>query len=140
MASAFNKNPGKQAFGVFKESDTAGDYIFNKKAKTTFCPKDNCVPCNNFPSQSNLLLAKKVSYNKKLINTSNLDINLITELNLKDVNIFQTFDMSSSPYYYYNIDPSGKLFGNTICGTNNFMNYLEYNPKYNNKNNGTNIL
>ena len=133
MARAFNTNSGKPAFGVLKEPNTAGDYIYNKKAKTTFCPQENCVPCNNFPTQGNLLLAKKNSYNKKLINTSNLDINLITELNLKNVNMFQIFDMSFSPYYYYDIDPSGQLFGNTLCGTNNFMNYLEYMPQYNNK-------
>jgi hypothetical protein len=30
---------------------------------------------------------------------------------------------STTPYLDYRIDPSGKLFGNTICGLNNFINY-----------------
>jgi len=57
---------------------------------------------------------------------------LITKLNLMDVNVVQPVDMSmnSIPYLYYNIDPSGQLFGNTVCGINNFLNYLEYNPPY----------
>ena len=28
------------------------------------------------------------------------------------------------PYLKYNIDPSGNLFGNTVCGINNFENYV----------------
>ena len=29
------------------------------------------------------------------------------------------------PYLTYDVDPSGNLFGNTICGINNFVNYME---------------
>ena len=131
MANAFNTNSARSTFGVFKESQTAGDYVFKKKTKTTFCRPNKCVSCNSFNTQSNLLLSKNYnSLNHQFINTANLNVNLITELNLTGVNAFQTFDMSSSPYYYYNIDPSGQLFGNTICGANNFLNYLEYNPPY----------
>jgi hypothetical protein len=128
MSRAFNTNSARPTFGVFKEPQTTGDYIFNKKVKTTFCPRNNSISCKSFNTQGNLLLTKHIGY--KLINTANLNINLITELNLKDVNVFQTVDMNSQPYFYYNIDPSGQLFGNTICGTNNFLNYLEYNPPH----------
>ena len=34
------------------------------------------------------------------------------------------------PYLEYTIDPSGNLFGNTVCGTDNFQNYLVFNPPY----------
>jgi hypothetical protein len=33
----------------------------------------------------------------------------------------------TEPFYSTNtIDPIGELFGNTSCGTNNFINYMEY--------------
>jgi hypothetical protein len=137
MARSFNTNSGRSAFGVFKEPNTSGDYVLNKKSKSTFCSRNKRICCNTFSDQSNLLSAKKLNtVNYKLINTSDLDINLITELNLKDVNVFQTFGMSSEPFFYYNIDPSGQLFGNTTCGINNFLHYSEYTPPYNNPNPG----
>ena len=127
--NALNTTSAKATFGVFKEPQTTGDYIINKKINTVFCPTKKCIPCKSFNSQGNLLLTKNIPY--KSINTANLNINLITELNLKNVNVLQTYDMSSNPYFYYDIDPSGQLFGNTVCGTNNFLNYLEYNPPFN---------
>jgi hypothetical protein len=62
------------------------------------------------------------------VDPTNLNINLITKLNLIDVNVIQPVDISSNeyPFLQYNIDPSGELFGNTTCGINNFLNYLEY--------------
>ena len=39
-------------------------------------------------------------------------------------------DTTSISYLDYTIDPSGNLFGNTVCGTNNFQNYLVFNPPY----------
>ena len=58
------------------------------------------------------------------------------KLNLSDVPIIidtsgnypAYLDVTSIPYLDYTIDPSGNLFGNTICGTNNFQNYLQLNP------------
>ena len=37
---------------------------------------------------------------------------------------------STVSYADYTIDPCGNLFGNTLCGTNNYRNYLVYNPPY----------
>jgi hypothetical protein len=34
------------------------------------------------------------------------------------------------PYVNYNIDPCGSLFGNSICGINNYQNFVVYNPPY----------
>ena len=37
----------------------------------------------------------------------------------------------TNPFYFmHTIDPVGELFGNSSCGTNNFVNYMVYNPKY----------
>ena len=45
-------------------------------------------------------------------------------------------DVTVKPYIYYTIDPSGNLFGNTICGTDNFQQYLLFNPPYETTNPG----
>ena len=40
------------------------------------------------------------------------------------------------PFLDYNIDPSGNLFGNTICGINNWEKYMVYDASYNTLNPG----
>jgi hypothetical protein len=69
-------------------------------------------------------------------NTANLNINLVTVLDLSGVPVIQQndpyavpaqLDVTSTPYLDYIIDPCGNLFGNTICGTNNYQNYLKFN-------------
>jgi hypothetical protein len=108
--------PAQPTFGLFYEPQDAGEYILNKKAKTSICGLNVCA--TQVKSQSNLLLLKKskyLNYYKGInnINTTNLNMNLITKLNLTDVNVLQPVDMSLNviPYKYYTIDPSGELFG-----------------------------
>lgn len=146
MAHSFNSNSGKKTFGVFAEPMNASEYIYNKKARATFCVANDCVPSVKVGSESNLLLFKRsnklsfYSYENN-INKTNLNINLISKLDLLDVPVIEdlsgniipaTIDNNSLPYLRYNIDPSGNLFGNTICGINNFVNYMVYNPASNN--------
>ena len=143
MAHSFKSSSGKKTFGVFLEPLNQGDYIYNKKAKTTYCVANNCVPSVKVGSESNYLLFKRsnkltISPCLNSVNKANLYINLITKLNLENVPVIQ--DMSNNqipstinenipnPYLVYNVDPSGNLFGNTICGINNFVNYMVYNP------------
>jgi hypothetical protein len=137
MAHSFKSNSGYKTFGVFAEPLNAGEYIYNKKAKATYCASKNCT---TGISESNLLLLKrsnKLTYFpcKNEINKANLNINLITELNLEGVPVIADFSgnivpttisTSVTPYLTYNIDPSGNLFGNTICGINNYVNYMQY--------------
>jgi hypothetical protein len=77
---------------------------------------------------------------KNVINKANLNINLITELDLTGVPVVA--DMSGNgvpvaitnnaiPYLDYNIDPCGNLFGNSVCGINNFTGYIKYDAPYN---------
>jgi hypothetical protein len=70
---------------------------------------------------------------------------LVTKLNLTGVPVIQNnnngdvptnLDKTSIPYLDYTIDPSGNLFVNTICGANNFQNYLQFNSPYTTKNPG----
>jgi hypothetical protein len=116
MARPFsNSSSANKAFGVFLESKDAGDYIHKKKLKSAYkifdCPYQNAI------------------------NNGNLNINLISKLELTNVPVIQDFftgdapttiTTSSVPFMDYNIDPSGNLFGNTTCGINNFEKYLVY--------------
>lgn len=137
MAQSFKNNSGKSAFGVFSESQNAGEYIYNKKVKNILC---NTIAKTN--NQSELLLLKKsqlLKYDPLLIlsNKTNLNINLITKLNLLNIPVIQNIQtqktptnitIDSIPYLNYNIDPKGYLFGNSICGINNYTKYMIYNP------------
>lgn len=140
MAHSFKTNSGKTAFGVFKESQDAGEYINNKKAKASYCFATGCTTNIKVGSQSNKLLFdlanKLIAYPcTNSIDKTNLYINLITKLDLKGVSVVADFsgnvvpttiNASANPYLRYNIDPSGNLFGNTVCGFNNYVNYMVY--------------
>ena len=151
MANSLKGSSGKKAFGVFSESQNAGDYILNKKARATYCVANKCVPSVKVGTQSNLLLfntANKLSLYpcKNTINRANLYINLITKLDLSgnipviedfySKEVPSTIDTDVIPYLVYNIDPSGNLFGNTTCGAYNYTNYMVYNPPYQTTNPG----
>ena len=117
MARPFKQYMGKNTFGVVRESQEAGEYTLKKKF----------FYCCDY---------EKCDYGKSY-NTANLNINLVTKLNLADVPVIQQngipsttpayFNATAPPYLAYTIDPCGNLFGNTICDTNNYQNYLEVN-------------
>ena len=150
MAHSFKTNPGRNAFGVFKESQNAGDYIRNKTATTTFCNPNICVPSRTVNTESNLLLLRRsnrLTFYKDgydSFNKLDLNMNLITKLDLSEVPVIQSnitpfevpVDISANvvPYTNYLIDPSGLLFGNTTCGLNNYLDYVVYNPPYTTEN------
>jgi hypothetical protein len=140
----FKPYMGKNTFGVFKESQESGEYTLKKKALASFCPPNICVPSRTVITQSNRLLlrqANSIYYSvcKDQYNTSNLNINLVSSLDLSAVPVIQQNDPyavpailseTAIPYLDYTIDPSGNLFGNTICGLDNYQNYLRFNPPY----------
>ena len=140
----FNQYMGKNTFGVLKEPQDAGQYILNKTASTSFCIPNVCVPSRTLASQSSRLIlrrANKIYFSRchDPYNTANLNINLVTVLDLSGVPVVQnninndvptSLDVTSIPFLSYTIDPSGNLFGNTICGADNFQNYLKFNPPY----------
>lgn len=150
MSRPFKPYMGKNTFGVLKESQEAGQYVLNKKALSSFCPPKICIPSRTVVTQSNRLLlreANRIYYSRcrNPYNIANLNINLVTTLDLSGVPIIQqnnpyaipgNLDVTSIPYLDYKIDPSGNLFGNTICGTDNFQNYLRFNPPYTTTNPG----
>jgi len=147
----FKPYMGKNTFGVLKESQDAGQYILNKTATTSFCSPNVCVAGKTVASQSSRLILRKANkiYFRACqdpYNTANLNINLVTKLNLTGVPVIQenaapynvptTLDVTVAPYLNYTIDPSGNLFGNTVCGEENFQNYLQFNPPYTTANPG----
>ena len=146
----FNPYMGKNTFGVLKEPQDAGQYTLNKTAAASFCSPDLCVPSKTVTTQSRRLILRKAnkiyfSRCQDPYNTANLNINLVTVLDLSGVPVIQnninndvptSLVVPTTPYLNYTIDPSGNLFGNTVCGTDNFQNYLVFNPPYTTANPG----
>ena len=148
MAHSFNNYSAKPAFGSNKEANDAGDYILKKKARATFCKSSTCPPRYNFNTQGDLNLLRTAKYLDSVkcklpFGKNNLNINLVTKLDLTDVCVIEDASGNVCPtniiydeipdfYNRYIIDPNGNLFGNTQCGISNFLNYLVYNPHYNN--------
>ena len=138
----FANSPAKPAFAQFNESQTAGDYINDKKIKYTFCNQSICHPNKNVYSESNLLMLRRAnnlafypcinSFDK-----TQLYVNLYTELKLNPtIPVVTNMQTNTSPaiinptlvpYLTYNIDANGNLFGNSVCGIDNYLNYLVYN-------------
>lgn len=143
MSRPFSNNSAKSCFAQIKECERASAYTQEKKTKYTFCQPNICHPNKNVYSQSNLLLLREANsltfYPYRQFDKTELYINLYTKLDLSDLsdntpvisdlsgNTFPvTIDTSVTPYLKYNIDPSGVLFGNNICGINNYINYITY--------------
>ena len=143
MHSSVKINNGKCTFGVFKEPLNAGDFILNKKAKTTFCSNVTCNQSSRtLNTQSNKLLFKQANYLNscvcaKYFNTANLNVNLLTTLDLTNISVISSnnspyasptpITTTTTPYLDYQIDPSGNLFGNTNCGLLNYETDLVFN-------------
>jgi hypothetical protein len=155
MAFAFKTPPARPAFGVYNEPLFAGEYILNKKARATFCNSNRCPGGPVVASQGELLLLNNAKYLDSYcsnipFNKTNLNINLITTLNLSGCCTVQSNPPLPTPptcsvtipppnnanppfYLTYTIDPNGCLFGETVCGANNYLQKMVYNPPpYNN--------
>jgi len=153
MAHSFKSSTGGKTFKVFAESSSSGVYTYNKKARASYCIKNKCPINVNVGSQGNRILfnnAFLLNANKsKCIRTLGYDntelyINLISKLDLSG-NLPIVTDLSGQahpvsidasnnplpPYLTYDIDPSGVLFGDTICGINNFVRFMVYDVSYN---------
>ena len=147
MASTFTTNSGFKTFGVFKESQSTTDYTLNKKAKTTFCKANVCVPNKSVGSQGQLELLRRANNLEYYdcddsFDKTNLNVNLITKLDLTDVCVIQNKatppvcptpltpppPLTPDDISVVTIDPYGSLFGNDVCGINNFTRYMVYNP------------
>ena len=129
---------GRQAFGQLSANRNASDYISNKKAQATFCNSKICLPKTPTTNQSDYLLLKNANNirystptNPQGENKNNLASGLTTTIDLLNVRVIQNnagesptpISTSSIPYLTYVIDPSGVMFGNTICGLNDINDF-----------------
>jgi hypothetical protein len=146
--SYYKRGSANKCFATFTQNQTAGDYIYNKKAKASFCyPNINnsCVSIKNVNSENNFLLFKTANTLQtqsplSTINNTDLYINLITTMNLSGVTVIEDLSGNTIPVpiypntdqnqinLNYNIDPCGNLFGNRLCGEiDPYKNYMVYN-------------
>ena len=130
-----------RTFGTAKQIKNSGQYVIDKKATTIFCDKNNCFTSIADQGCYDLLNLSKLLNRPVKYNYNNLDINLVTKLNLAGVPVIKKNSTGACPtsieapanpssetddyrYTTYTIDPSGNLFGNTECGLANWENYL----------------
>lgn len=144
MSRPIAKYPANPAFGKLNEPLNASEYIRYKKTKYSFCAPNICHPNKNVYSQSNLMDLKTANklafYPCGNFDTNQLYSNLYSTMDLNG-NVLVIANMIGRTYpapisetlpafLTYYVDLSGNLFGNTVCGTNNYENYLVYNYPY----------
>ena len=152
MSSPFKSINVSSAFARANESKDAGSYISNKKIISSFCKPNICHPNKNVYSESNLLALRKANslffYPNDSFDKTQLYSNLYTIMDLS-YNFPIISDLSGGypvtinpntpivnpstiPFTNYIIDPNGYLFGQNLCGINNYRDYLKYNTNCNN--------
>ena len=157
ISNFYNDGNGNSTFGKVKPIYFASDYITDKKAKILYNINYNNKINGILNNQRNLLnlkraqLIREVDMCKSLpsFDTTNLESGLYSTEDLTDVNVItKVLDASNCPiysgslldptiinsnpfYYNYNIDKCGYLFGNNICGIENYTNFKKINKPIN---------
>lgn len=148
MAFAFKTLPARPAFGTYTSTLDAGEYILMKRARAAVCNSQMCPGKPVVSTQgelSTLNQAKRLDAHCFIVpfNKRNLNINLITTLDLSGCCIIQTIpaspnlpvcpanvpqpaDITNLFYVDFTIDPYGCLFGETLCNANNYLKRLRY--------------
>ena len=138
MAHAYTIYPAKPAFGNFVKHLSYADVLANKRANHIYY---NCKRINRAKSQSDLIAIRKITTQVCAngcdvlpFNKSNLQVNLITELDLNGIIVLELnsdpgsaskIDPTLRPIYsYYTIDPNNRLTGNTPCAIQKYVNYM----------------
>ena len=123
-----------------------GDLLLLRKTKTLNYYK-SLIKKLNQNNQNNQSFIDLNYINDRIptyyFNKTNLNVNLITKLDLNGVKVIENNltgqtptpiilnPSSGIPYYdNYKIDPDGLLFGNTTCGVNNYEKFMVYKPPY----------
>jgi hypothetical protein len=140
MSRPFAKYFARPTFAQINEPQAAGDYISKKKLNYLF---PNVTNGNkNIGSHTNYINIIKQKNNcnnyvdnfdtqqlySNLYDTLDLSGGVLVISNLEENTFPVSFDKDSiiPPFLKYNIDASGNLFGNTLCGINNYKQYLRY--------------
>jgi hypothetical protein len=153
MAHAYTIYPAKPAFGNFAKHLSYSEVMANKRANHIYY---NCKRTNRIDSQGELMAIRKITTQACAsgcdvlpFNKSNLQVNLITQLDLSGIVILELtseyqaalnaaaltntppvftpskIDPTLKPIYsYYTIDPGNRLTGNTPCAIQKYVNYM----------------
>ena len=78
-----------RTFGTAKQIKNSGQYVIDKKATTIFCDKNNCFTSIADQGCYDLLNLSKLLNRPVKYNYNNLDINLVTKLNLAGVPVIK---------------------------------------------------
>ena len=151
MAHAYTIYPAKPAFGNYNKHLSYSEVLANKRANHIYydCNRANpidyqrekCKPTNRIWSQGDLMAIRKITSQACAdgcevlpFNKSNLQVNLITQLDLSGIIILELnsdpgsaakIDPDLRPIYsYYTIDPGNKLSGETPCAIQKYVNYM----------------
>ena len=138
MAHAYTIYPAKPAFGNYAKHLSYSEVLANKRANHIYY---NCKRTNRIDSQGDLMAIRKITSqacasgcNVLPFNKSNLQVNLITELDLNGIIILELNSKPGTPskidpvlrpiYSYYTIDPNNRLTGDTPCAIQKYVNYM----------------
>ena len=140
MANPYKNRSANKTFGnLLNNNQSASDYIRNKSEKQMYQKMNKCNFISNGLTQSQFIslnnISAKCNSRYYSYNKANLSMNLVNKLNLANMCVIKTKDnecpasiyLDAVPYTYYIIDPSGYLFGNTVCGIDGYTNYLQCN-------------
>lgn len=124
---------------------SSGNAYLSYSARPTFGSTQQLVYSSDLTvSNKKNVLVNCQSIPAYVIQNGDLNVNLITTLDLTNVNVLEETNNTGSStnttnantttkidptkdfYLNYTIDPNGQLFGKTICGINNYQNYLVY--------------
>ena len=138
MEHAYTIYPAKPAFGNYAKHLSYSEVLANKRANHVYY---NCKRTNRIESQGELMEIRKITSAACAtgcevlpFNKSNLQVNLITELDLEGIIVLE---LNSNPgyaakidpilkpiYSYYTIDPNNRLTGETPCAIQKYVNYM----------------
>lgn len=144
MAHAYTIYPAKPAFGNFAKQLSYSEVMANKRANHIYY---NCKRTNRISSQSELMAIRKITTQICAsgcevlpFNKSDLQVNLITELDLSGIVILElSSNLALVPpvitpckinpelrpiYSFYTIDPENKLTGETPCAIQKYVNFM----------------
>ena len=147
-SNLYNDGNGKASFGNVKQTTFASDYITNKKAKLLYNTNYNNKKNGILNNQQNLLLFKRAQLIRDVetcdslpaFDTTNLESGLYSNEELDGINVITAvLDTSNCPIYSGTLldktiissnnsvklltYSSGELFGNNICGVENYNHY-----------------
>jgi hypothetical protein len=139
---------GNAAFGKLNPSNRASDFIRKQSVQAQYARPLHSKATNyndlykikqslSIQNGSSTRIIKDntllLTRNNIMGNKNNLISSLYTELSLPNVPVVSDLATGTTPakidpiveapYLFYNVDASGKLFGNTRCGIANYLNY-----------------